>query len=160
MKKMLIVLMALLPMSAFATNEHGPCAHPVFVTHACLASQDNDGEDGEDGERGPRGYTGPQGEQGIQGERGLPGTVPTDWINTTNFRFGRFAEYVAASTVLDIDLAREGDHRMTFTGASVWGTTAVGFGYSYTDEDNVSLKIGYARSGDADLVKIGFGFEW
>jgi hypothetical protein len=69
--------------------------------------------------------------------------------------------YLAASTALDIPLPQQGNHRLSLTGSQVGGTTGVGVGYAYKDEDGVGLKIGIATAGsDTTVVQIGVSTEW
>jgi hypothetical protein len=107
---------------------------------------------------------GPQGEPGRDGK---DGEVPTEWINTTNTninnvytRFGRYEKYMAASLALDIDLPRDGGHRITATGSNFSGTTGLGIGYAWMDEDGVALKAGVGMSGDEHVYKLGVSWEF
>jgi hypothetical protein len=100
---------------------------------------------------------GPQGEPGRDGK---DGEVPTEWINTTNTninnvynRFGRYEKYMAASLALDIDLPRDG-------GSNFSGTTGLGIGYAWMDEDGVALKAGVGMSGDEHVYKLGVSWEF
>jgi hypothetical protein len=46
-------------------------------------------------------------------------------------------------------------------GSNVSGTTGVGVGYAYKDDDGNALKIGIATAGkDTTVVQIGVSTEW
>ena len=133
-----------------ARAEDGPpCDHPNFYVKGCDYSelQGQDGEDGEDGEDGKQGPPGPQGLKGERGPPGTPGVVPREWLELMNKRDVQYRNFLAASTVLDIDVPREyGGQRVTLTAASVFGTFGYGIGYSYMDNNGIALKLGYATS--------------
>lgn len=125
------------------------------------------GPQGERGPMGPMGPQGPQGEPGKDGKDGKDGEVPTEWINNTtnNFnnvynRFGVYEKYMAASLALDIDLPRDGGHRITATGSNFSGTTGLGIGYAWMDEDGIALKAGVGMSGDEHVYKLGVSWEF
>ena len=120
------------------------------------------GPQGPPGEPGPAGPPGPQGPQGPQGE---PGVVDYNKVTSLidesySYRFGRFTDYMAAVSALDIDLPRDEGHRITATGSKVHGTTGVGIGYAYMDDKGVAFKAGIARAGDENIVKVGVSFEF
>lgn len=167
------VLLALFALPAYATG-NGECDHPVFQEVGCDYGESGppgpagppgpQGEPGEQGPPGPQGEpgpAGPPGPQGPQGEQGPPGEVPTEWIEDTRWRFGRFASDLAVVNVLDADLARVSGSRVTVTGASIHGVDALGLGYSYMNEDGVAVKIAAGiAEGHARALKIGFSFEF
>lgn len=46
-------------------------------------------------------------------------------------------------------------------GSNVSGTTGVGVGYAYRDENGVALKLGLATAGqDTTVIQIGVSTEW
>lgn len=68
---------------------------------------------------------------------------------------------MAASAALDIDLPQNGNHRVSLMGSNVSGTTGVGVGYAYRDENGVALKLGLATAGqDTTVIQIGVSTEW
>jgi len=67
---------------------------------------------------------------------------------------------MAAVSALDIDLPQDRGHRITATGSRVHGTSGVGLGYAYMNEDGVALKAGFARAGGESVVKVGVSFEF
>ena len=68
---------------------------------------------------------------------------------------------MAASAALDIDLPQSGNHRVSVMGSNVSGTTGVGVGYAYRDEDGVALKLGIATAGsDTSVVQMGVSWEF
>jgi hypothetical protein len=99
---------------------------------------------------------------GPQGPQGEPGVVDYSRVNEIieTYRFGRFTDYMAAATALDIDLPQDRGHRLTATGSRVGGTSGVGLGYAYMNEDGVALKAGVARAGGESVVKVGISFEF
>ena len=183
MTRLLFVLLitALSAPALAGGNNDGECDHPVFVEQGCQTPGPA-GPPGADGQPGPAGPAGPPGEQGPpgpqgpagpmgpQGPTGKPGSdgrdgrdgvVPTDWIDDTRYRFGRMERYLAAATSLDIDLPQNGNHRLSLMGSNVSGTTGVGVGYAYKDDDGNALKIGIATAGqDTTVVQIGVSTEW
>jgi hypothetical protein len=69
--------------------------------------------------------------------------------------------YLAATTSLDIDLPQNGHHRLSLMGSNVSGTTGVGVGYAYKDDDGVALKLGLATAGqDTTVVQVGVSWEF
>jgi hypothetical protein len=75
-------------------------------------------------------------------------------------KFGRFTDYMAAASALDIDLPSKGGHRITATGTRVDGTTGVGFGYAYMNENGVAFKAGVSRAGGENIAKVGVSWEF
>jgi hypothetical protein len=68
---------------------------------------------------------------------------------------------MAASAALDIDLPQNGNHRVSLMGSNVSGTTGVGVGYAYRDENGVALKLGLATAGDdTSVVQMGVSWEF
>jgi hypothetical protein len=68
---------------------------------------------------------------------------------------------MAASAALDIDLPQNGNHRVSLMGSNVSGTTGVGVGYAYRDDDGVALKLGIATAGsDTSVVQMGVSWEF
>lgn len=49
---------------------------------------------------------------------------------------------------------------MTLTGSNFSGTTGVGLGYAYMDDNGVALKAGVATSGSESVVKVGVSWEF
>lgn len=46
-------------------------------------------------------------------------------------------------------------------GSNVSGTSAVGVGYAYRDEDGNALKLGIATAGaDTTVIQLGVSTEW
>lgn len=177
MKFLLIILLVLLSTPAFAGgNGDGECDHPVFIEVGCgepgpagppgpSGPPGEPGPAGPPGPQGPPGEPGPAGPPGPQGPPGEPGVV--DYTRITSLidesythRFGRFTDYMAAVSALDIDLPRDEGHRITATGSKVHGTTGVGIGYAYMDDKGVAFKAGIARAGDENIVKVGVSFEF
>lgn len=144
-----VLLMIGFLMGTCASADEGngpPCDHPNFYVKGCDYPELNgeDGEDGQDGEQGPPGERGPRGPAGPQGPAG---EVPTEWKELLDRRDVQYRNYLAASSVLDIDLPREyGGQRVTLTAASVFGTFGYGIGYSYMDNKGVALRLGFATS--------------
>ena len=123
------------------------------------------GPAGPPGPQGPPGEPGPAGPPGPQGPQGEPGVVDYNKVTSLidesySYRFGRFTDYMAAVSALDIDLPRDEGHRITATGSKVHGTTGVGIGYAYMDDKGVAFKAGIARAGDENIVKVGVSFEF
>ena len=177
-----LVVCMLFAFDAFAGG-NDDCDHPVFQQNGCddggtpgpagppgragtpgeQGPPGQDGEDGQDGAPGEQGPPGPPGPAGPAGPQGEPGVVDYSEVNRiiNEYRYGRYADYIAASSALDIDLPRDGGHRVTVTGSHLSGnTTGVGFGYSWMDEDGTALRIGYARAGQEEIVKLGVSFEF
>jgi len=156
--------------------EDGPgCDHPVFQVQGCSYPTDGggvdgqDGQDGQDGEQGPPGPAGPPGPQGPQGPKGDPGEVDYAEVNRliieqTSYSFSKMNSFLAASSVLDAPLPLSyGKSRLSFQGASVWGTMALGMGYSYVDEDGIGLQFAYGTSSGQDsdqVIKLGISVEF
>jgi hypothetical protein len=68
---------------------------------------------------------------------------------------------MAASAALDIDLPQNGNHRLSVMGSNVSGTTGLGVGYAYRDDDGVALKLGIATSGQSTTVtQLGVSWEF
>jgi hypothetical protein len=100
------------------------------------------------------------GPQGPQGEPGVVDYAEVDRI-IHSYRFGRYADYMAAASALDIDLPQERGHRLSVTGARIGGvSTGVGIGYAWMDKGGTALKVGYARAGSESMVKLGVSFEF
>lgn len=146
----------------------GPAGPPGPPGPAGPPGQDGqdgaDGADGAPGPAGPPGPTGPQGPagpQGPQGERGPAGQVPRDWIDSVGKRFGKYEKYMAATAALDIDLPQNGNHRLSLMGSNVSGSTGVGVGYAFRDEDGNGLKLGIATAGKSTtVIQLGVSTEW
>lgn len=177
MKFLLIILLVLFSAPAFAGgNGDGECDHPVFVEVGCgepgpagppgpSGPPGEPGPAGPPGPQGPPGEPGPAGPPGPQGPQGEPGVVDYNQVTSLidesySYRFGRFTDYMAAVSALDIDLPRDEGHRITATGSKVHGTTGVGIGYAYMDDKGVAFKAGIARAGDENIVKVGVSFEF
>ena len=45
-------------------------------------------------------------------------------------------------------------------GSNFAGTTGIGVGYAWMDEDGVALKAGIGASGDETVAKLGVSFEF
>jgi hypothetical protein len=68
---------------------------------------------------------------------------------------------MAAAAALDIDLPQYGNHRLSLMGSNVSGTSGVGVGYAYRDEDGNALKLGVATAGaSTTVIQLGVSTEW
>jgi hypothetical protein len=105
---------------------------------------------------GPMGPMGPQGEPGV-----VDMAVVNQFVNNTyNTRFGKYRKYMAAATALDIDLPQNGGHRVSATISDFAGTSGLGIGYAWMDEDGIALKAGIGMSGSEKVAKMGFSMEF
>lgn len=68
---------------------------------------------------------------------------------------------MAATAALDIDLPQNGNHRLSLMGSNVSGSTGVGVGYAFRDEDGNGLKLGIATAGKSTtVIQLGVSTEW
>jgi hypothetical protein len=131
-----------------------------------------DGQDGADGESivGPKGDTGATGATGARGE---PGSIPEEWLTTTNTSinnnydiankwFQSLKDVAAAQAALRVDLPQNQKSRLTLTASDVANTTGFGIGYAYmfADDKNSSVTIAFAKAGSETAIQGSFGFEF
>jgi len=148
-----LYLLLLVPMLAFGTDPHHSHEGPP-------GPQGEQGEDGKDGRDGKDGLDGKDGRDGLDGINGRDGVVDYSWITETRSFQSRYSKYAAASEAIQIHLPQEQESRITFGISRVHGSSGLGVGYAFKNEDGVAFTLGLGTSRGESLGKASVGFEF
>lgn len=188
MKTLTTIIIILMSGAAFATG-NDQCDHPRFLERGCgyegqdgkdgkdgadgkdgINGQDGrngvDGRDGVDGQNGRDGIDGKDGRDGIDGRpgrdgvNGKDGVVPIEWINETRNWQRDWGRFTAATEAIQVHLPQEQTSRVTFGMSRVHGSTGLGVGYAYKNEDGVAFTVGLGTSHGQTVGKASVGFEF